>query len=289
MEDLQAAPDLSQATDTTDDLSNDPLAQDLDQASDSLLGADNTDVIDHIAPVEENDEIEVDGKKFTLPKSAAEKLRAERMMQADYTRKTQEAAEHRRVTDERAENNQKYLMDVAKIVSIDEQLGAYKGLNWDQIINQDPVEALKHQNNVRQLEQARNEAVQQLTQKQQQHALSEQQSFAKQAQEAESYFAREIPGWSAARSDQLMNYGAAEGLPPKAITQFVIHNPALAKILHKAELYDQIQKKQRPATPAPVLLKPVAKVGQTATARKDPSKMSDTEFAAYRRKFSSRK
>ncbi len=289
MDDLQAVPDLSQATEPTDDLSNDPLAQELEQANDSLLGDENTDPIDPVEPVEENEDIDVDGKKYALPKSAAEKLKVERMLHADYTRKTQEVAEHRRAVEEQAQTNQKYLMDVAKIVSIDEQLGAYKSLNWDQIINQDPVEALKHQNNVRQLEQARNEAVQQLTQKQQQHALSEQQTFAKQAQEAESYFAREIPGWSAARSDQLMNYGAAEGLPPKAITQFVIHNPALAKILHKAELYDQIQKKQRPATPAPVLVKPVAKVGQTATARKDPSKMSDTEFAAYRRKFSSRK
>lgn len=239
---------------------------------------------------EELDEIEVEGQKFQLPKTAAEKLKAERMMHADYTRKTQEAAERRRQMDAEAESFQKqrevhqqYIADVAEIASIDKQLAQYNGLDWTALINQDPVEALKHQNNVRMLQESRTKAVQTLAQKQQQNALNEQQSFAKQAQEAEAYFAREIPGWSPARSDQLMKYGVAEGVQPQAITKFVLANPALAKILHKAELYDQIQKKQPPAKSPTPQAKPVPKVGQTASVKKDTLQMTDAEYARWRK------
>src|SRR5689334_7489204 len=56
---------------------------------------------------EEFGEIEVDGKKIELPKSAAEKLQAERMMHANYTQKTQALAEERRAFEAQSSEQQK--------------------------------------------------------------------------------------------------------------------------------------------------------------------------------------
>jgi len=95
-------------------------------ADDPIVDDVNDDV--EIAP-EEDDEIDVDGKKFLLPKSAAEKLKAERLMHADYTRKTQELAlERNNIAQERErvaqeiENNRSDLQDYARLTATEDKL-----------------------------------------------------------------------------------------------------------------------------------------------------------------------
>lgn len=258
---------------------------------DGLLGDAGEDPEELNEPPEEQDEIEVDGKKFALPKTAAEKLKAERLMHSDYTRKTQEVAEQRRAIEAQAQevaqqrqDHQQYLQEVAQVVAIDRQLEQYQQLNWQSLIDDNPQQALKLQHEMRVLEQQRMQASNTLAQKQQQNALAEQQKTAKLVQEAEAFFAREIPNWSPQRSDELMAYAQKAGMQPTAVTKIAMHNPAFAVLLNKAALYDQIaQKPPAEPTKAPQA-KPAAKVGQTANVRKDPSKMTDAEFAAYRRK-----
>lgn len=247
---------------------------------------------------EEEDEIEVDGKKFAMPKSAAAKLQAERLMQADYTQKTQAVAEERKaVAAEREQvqrqqqESQQYINEIARVVSIDEQLALYNGLNWQQLIDQDPVEAMKLQQQQRALEGQRHQAAQAITHKQQQNALNEQQSIAKQVQEADAYFKREIPGWSNERSTRVQAYAIEQGIPASVLFQAVIKQPALAKILHKAELFDQLEKKQSAAKPKPVVQdKPVTRITATrSSAQRDPEKMNMDEWAAWRNAQRSKK
>jgi hypothetical protein len=242
---------------------------------------------------EENDEIEVDGKKFALPKSAAEKLQAERMMQADYTRKTQELAEQRRTSEasiqKQRQEQQQYITEIAKVVSIDDQLAELSKIDLSQYVDSDPVGVQRIMLQKQALEGQRNQAVNALEQKRQQNALNEQQAFAKQVQEAEAYFSREISGWKPERSNQLKDYAVAKGIPAEAAARFALMHPAFAKILHESELYNQIAKKPvSAAAPAPQA-KPAAKVGGNATVKKDPTKMSDAEFAEYRRRTSQRR
>lgn len=241
-------------------------------------------------PPEDEEEIEIGDKKFALPKSAAEKLKQERMLNADYTRKTQEVAEQRKQIEARAAEverhhteQQQYIQDYAKVVAIDDQLAQYAALDWQSLITSDPVQAMQLQQQQRALESQRGQLVNTVTQRQQQKALAEQQEIAKQAQQAEAYFAREIKGWSPERSNALMQYGVAEGLPPDALSQAVLRQPALAKILHKAELYDQLERKQS-AKPKPVTQdKPVTRVSAArATAHTDPDKMPMDKWLKWR-------
>jgi hypothetical protein len=243
--------------------------------------------------VEEHDDLEVDGKKFQLPKKIVEKLKTERLLHSDYTHKTQALAEERRAFEAQKESHkqeaQTYIAEVANIAAIERELAKFKELDWKTLIDQAPTEALKYQQIERELEKELYQAVQTLEHKKTADGLSKQQAIAKQAQEAETYFQREIQGWSRERSDQLMKFGVAHGIPADAISQAVLKNPAFAKLIHKAELYDQLTKKQAPAVTAPQQAKPAAKVGNNASVKKDPTKMSDAEYADYRRKIAARR
>lgn len=276
--------------------------------STSNLGADNAhdhdqhhdDDLSDADPqgqaAEEEEEVEVGDHKLALPKSIAEKLKAERLMHADYTQKTQQVAEQRKQVEAQAEDvvrqrqeQHQYIQEVAKVVAIDDQLAQYQALDWQALIASDPVQAMQLQQQQKALEGARHNAIQAVTQKQQQVALNEQQAIAKQVQEASAYFEREIKGWSPERSNALLKFGTDAGIPAQVLSQAVLRHPALAKILHQAELYDQLSKKQTPKPPAVPAAKPAIRVGSNATVKKDPTKMNDTEFAAWRKSTSQRK
>jgi hypothetical protein len=239
---------------------------------------------------EEDEELEVGDKKIVLPKSVAEKLKSERMMHADYTQKTQAAADERRqIAAEReqvqrqAQEHQQYLGEVAKVVAINDQLAAFEQLDWEGLISTDPVEAMRLQQQQRTLQSKREQAVQEVTNKQRQFALNEQQETAKQVQEATDYFAREIKGWSPELDNEVNKYVLGHGIPAAAVSQMALKTPAFVKLAHKAMLYDKLTSKApAPKAPAPEA-KPAARVGSNASVRKDPAKMSDKEFADWRR------
>lgn len=241
---------------------------------------------------EEDEEIEVDGKKFALPKSAAEKLKAERLMHADYTRKTQEVAARRDQVEAQAatvekqyKEQQTYIADYAKVVAIQDQLAELNKINLADFVDSDPVGVQRIQVQKAELERKFNEAAQAVTQKQHQFALEQQQSLAKQAQEASAYVAREIPGWSAERDNQLQKYVQEVGIPQQELMPLLLKHPALFKVLHQAELYAQLAKKQQTTKPKPPTQdKPVTQVtaARSGRATRDPSKMSTAEWMAHR-------
>lgn len=236
-------------------------------------------------------ELDVDGEKFALPKKVAERLQSERMMNADYTRKTQALAEDRRQLEsheqalaKQYEAQKQFLEDHAKVHAIQDQLAEYEKVNWPELIQNDPIKAMELQHYRDQLNAKLNAAQGSIAQKQQQLALDEQQSFAKQVQEAKAYVEREIPGWNEQRDNQLHAYVQSIGLNGAEISRFMVKNPALFSVMHKAELYDQLVKKQ-PAkqTQQTPQAKPVPKVGGNKGVDKDPSMMTDREYAAWRK------
>jgi hypothetical protein len=245
---------------------------------------------------EEDEEIEIGDKKVALPKSLAAELNKERMLNKDYTQKTQVVAEERRqVAAEReqvqrqAKEQQQYVQEMAAVVAIDQQLAGYNALDWDALIERDPVQAMQLQQQQRALEGQRQTAVDSLTQKQQQFALDKQRSFAKQVQDADDYMKREIQGFTQARSDELAKYATSQGMSAEGMAKAVIKNPVIAKFMHKAELYDKLISKQAQKPPPVAEAKPAIRVGSNASVKKDPTKMTDAEFAAYRKTVSKRK
>lgn len=276
--------ELEQPVEALDSDAAAAAAEEHDQAAqqDDQVDADSQE------QTEEDEEVEVGGKKVAMPKSIAAEVKAGMMRNADYTQKTQAVeAERKAVEAEReqvrqqAAQQQQYLKDVARVHAIDDQLDQFKQVDWNSLSQSDPGLAQQLDFQRRDLEQKRSEAAQAVTQKQHEQALAEQQSTAKLVQEAEAYVQREIPGWTSERASKVSAFAAAEGVKLDAATaKVLIQNPALLKIMHKAEMFDQLAKKQtaKPASPAAPPA-PVTRVGASrATAAKDPSKMSDAEW-----------
>lgn len=254
---------------------------------DENLGAD-PDSQEQPEP-EEEEEIDIGDEKLALPKGLAAKVKAGVMMHADYTQKTQAIAEERKAVQAEREQNQRnhteYVQEVAKVVSIDEQIKAYQGALTRELIASDPITAMQYQNDLRTLEGQRQQAVASITQKQQANALAEQQSTAKQVQEAEAYIKREIPAWTPQRTEEISAFIKASGADPASVWKAVFQQPALAKVLHKAEMYDKAEKKAAAvAKPkAAPQEKPVTRIGANRqTAKPDPARMSADEWAKQR-------
>lgn len=250
----------------------------------------DVDLLDEQTPAEDDLEDEVEGVKLRGKKDIVEKLKAERLMHADYTRKTQELSEQRKAFEasaaQQAQLTQNYLREVAQIVSVDERLNQYSQVDWQKFSDNDPQAAQKAWIEYQQLREAKGQLVNSLTQRQQQAALQAQQESAKQLQEAAAVVAREIKGWGPQRQSELRKFATDIGYPAEVLAG--VTQPAFIKILDMAQKYHQLQQKRstQAQSPAPA---PVTKVpGAANSSAKKLSQMSDAEYAEARRKYIAR-
>ena len=240
-------------------------------------------------------EEELEGIKLRGSKESIEKLKSERLMQADYTRKTQDVAETRKSLEaertqfqETAKSHQEYIREVAQVVAVDERLAQFAQVNWQALNQQDPVQAQALHIEFTQLQARRGQLVGTLTQKQQQRQLEAQQIDAKRANEAEAVVMREIKDWGPEKHRQFMEYGKKSGLEPESVRKMLIEFPQAAKFLDKALTYDKVlaQRVKKPMTEPAA---PVTRVGGGAAASTKPlSEVSDAEYNRRRREYISK-
>lgn len=241
---------------------------------------------DPTPPVDDTEEVEYEGQKYAIPKA----LKPALMMNADYTRKTQEVAEQRRALEaqqqqlaQQAQSQQEYLQDAAKVVALDDQIKQFEQVDWNALNQQDPVKAQQLWMTYSQLKDSRADVLGQLQQKEQQRALDSQQRLAKQIEESNAVLARDIKGWSPELAGKLRDF-AVEKLGFSAQELGQVTDARIVKLLHRAYVGDQLVAKQMGAatqtTATPV--KPVPTVGSNAPAGKDPSRMSTDEWMKHR-------
>jgi hypothetical protein len=236
-------------------------------------------------PEEEDSEEELDGVRVVGKKAAIEKLKAEKLMQADYTRKTQELAEARKDIEYqreaiayRSQLQEQYLSDVAEVKAIDKQLQNYANLNWDALIDEDPVQAMKLERQARQLQSQREQAVSQLTHKQQALAAQQQHESAMLLNKGREVLAREIPGFDATLAEKLKEFGKSRGYSEKTLDS--ITDPAFVVDLFKQYKAAEVKKATKPKE---VQEKPVTSItARKSGPSKDPEKMSMDEWLKWR-------
>lgn len=273
------------------DAAHDAAAEDHNEAADQH---DDQDDSASQEQTEEDEEIEIGGKKVAMPKSIAAEIKAGTMRNADYTQKTQAVAAERKAVEaereqvrQQAEQSQQYIKEVAKVHAIDDQLEQYKALDWNALSDEDPAGAQKLHFQYQALQAKRHEAAQAVAQKQHEHALNEQQVTAKQLQEAEAYVQREIPGWTNERATQVNAYASSIGVKmDQGFARMVMQNPAILKVLDAAEKFDQLVKKQAAKPKAPTAPPaPVTRVSAArASAKVDPAKLPVGDWMAQRNK-----
>lgn len=257
-----------------------------DTSFDSSLIESDSESQDTETTAEEDDSEEVDyeGEKYKLPK----KLKDALLRQQDYTQKTQAVAEQRRAIEaqalqiqQQAQLSQQYVAEYAEALSLDKELAQYKNINWNQLMDADPVQAMKLDRQMRELQARRDHVVSSVTQKQQAQQFESQRIAAQRLAEGRAVLEREIKGWTPETAKALASFGKEQGFTEAELAQ--VNDPRTVKLLHKAWQYDQLMK-AKTAKPEPVTQeRPVTRITASKGTVKTPEKMTDKEFAAWRR------
>jgi len=189
------------------------------------------------APVEgepeEGEEIEHEGRKYLVPKALKPLL----LMQADYTRKTQEVAEQRRaVLAERQalqQTSQAELDTYARATTLAGQLAQYQQVDWRAWHDSDPFAASAATSEYNMLRDAHQQALGQLSQLHGQRTFLAQQDIARRMEAGRNALAKEIPGWSDDLKARLIGFAAGYGFSRDELDDLEA-DPRVAKVLHAA-------------------------------------------------------
>lgn len=243
----------------------------------------------------ELDEIEeeLEGVKLRGKKEALERIKAERLMQQDYTKKTMSLAEERRAAQAEREQftqvrelHTKMDQELFQLRSVDARLNQLRGANFAALSQQNPEYAQQLRDELIQLQAYRPQLEGSITQKQQQLHLNEQRETAKLFSEAQAFLMREIKGWSPAKDAELETYAKSHGVNTGELGKFLLRNPQIAVLIDKAQKWDKSIKermttiKQQAAAPKP----PSRVEGGKASTQKSLSDMSPAEYREYRQK-----
>lgn len=258
--------------------------QETDEVQTEDAPEDQTESDDEVA--DDSEEIEFEGEKYKVPKSLKDAF----LRQSDYTRKTQEVAEQRREFEQQreafqqqAQAQRQHIQDFAQLHAIDAQIERFQKIDWDALIDQDPVEAMKLERQYRTLTDTRNSTVQRIQEVEAKQAFEHQQETAKLLEKGHEVLKREIPNWSADKAQELKTF-AIEVLKKDAKAVNSIFDPADVLALHYAKVGYQSLKKAATQPPKQEA-KPVQKVSSKRdTAKIDPDKLSPEEWAKWREK-----
>jgi hypothetical protein len=267
-------PDSGNEAETTEP----PKTQQETEASEQ--NADDENLEDDLELGDEDDagkeadleEIELGGKKYKVHPD----LKPNLMMQADYTRKTQEAADFKRSLEQAAHAHQareqafaqqvqfqqQHLQRYAQLASLDQQIEQYTKLDWQQAEAQDPLTAQSHWRQYQQLKDqraglagqlqqvehsAREEARKQELAKQQEREAAS----ARQIQDAERVLRREIKDWNKDTFTAITNYATGKAGYSVDELRNAAGDPRAFVILDKARRYDQLLEKRQAAKAKP--------------------------------------
>ena len=228
---------------------------------------DRGEPIDQPEPEEEFEEVERGDKKYRIPKALAPEL----LMQADYTRKTQEVAETRKqveaqqaAVERQTQAAQANIQDYAALAALNQQLAEYRKVDfaaWARQGGDAAIEAQAAHFEMQELERTLNGAQQSLYAKEQQSQQEGQRAIAKAISEGEAVLKTRIKDWSPDYEGKLIEFGAGYGLAADDIRQAKAM-PGQIEILHLARIGAESLKQRAAATrheqaqstqPAPVI------------------------------------
>lgn len=221
-------------------------------------------------------EIEFNGKKFNIPAELKDGV----LMNADYTRKTQEVAELRKTVEARqAEAEQQFnvsqevLQARAALMVHDNQLEQFEKLDWQQLENEDPVGAMSAWRQFQQLKETRGHIAGYLNEQHTTRSAQAEQETANRLRETREFAEKNIPGWTPEIDTKIANFAISE-LGQSVDTLKAAYSPNVYKTLHLAWLGHQVLQKQTTAPkPAAAVAQPLTKV--SARANPPPTGLDD--------------
>lgn len=189
---------------------------------------------------EETWELEHEGQVYAVPMA----LKGAFLRQADYTRKTQELAEHRRAVEaeraalaEHSRTAGQASSDRLRLAALDHQLEEFADVDWDAFAGEDPQGAQRLWARYQELGHAREQLAYAVTHHEERGRLSAAREAAERMAETGRTLQKEIDGWSPDVAAKLVDYAQAFGVTLEELSQAA--DPRLWKLLHRAYQADQ--------------------------------------------------
>lgn len=259
-------------------------------AAEPTLDAYGNPIGDAPGPEEDEDdeeqtleEIERDGRRAKIPSW----LKPELMMQADYTRKTQELAEARRALEtERSSVQQASEAELtahANLALIDGQIAQYSKVDWNAWHDSEPFAAQKAFAQFQLLKDAHVQTTGYLGSVQQERAIREQQISAMRLEHGAAELSRDIKDWSPQMAAKLLDFGQKKfGFSREDLDG--IDDPRAVKVLHAAFQWEEHRTKQKQAQnhAAAQTIRPAARVGGASPKPGLDDRLSADEWARRR-------
>jgi hypothetical protein len=226
-------------------------------------------------------EVEVDGQSYKVPEVLKDKI----MLQADYTRKTQEVAEQRKQVEvaqaqlqQAAQLQQQSLAEYAELMAIDKQIQAYSQVDWNALFEQDPVEFVRLKSAQGDLKETRQNVAQQINVKHQQQYEQNTQTRIQLIEEGKKTLAKEIPNWNTELGKTISRHAIEKYGFTEAEMNDII-DPRVVKVLYNAYQRDK-QVTNKPITDKRVANLPkVSKPGSISKQTAIQSQESDARKA----------
>lgn len=271
-----------------DDQQDEP--EDLDDEAEGEADAEDDGEAEPEEEEIEYAEIELNGKKYQIPAE----LKDGYLMNADYTRKTQEVAEQRKANEARqaeieqmGQVSEQEMQAKVELHSINQRIGQYQNVDWNAWQDEDPIAAQKGYIEYQQLERKAGHIGQQLQQVQNHRSELAKQDTAKRLQETREFAEKNIKGWTPEIDAKVTEFATTElGFPVETLVG--AYSPPVYNTLYLAYLGAQ-SLKSATAKPKPqpsAQIKPLSKVGGkgNAGARKPLEEMTMDEYAAHMNK-----
>ncbi len=205
----------------------------------------------------------------------------------DYTKKTQAVAEERKTIEERAQAlkaqeefivqqaqvQQALVKELAKVDAINDQIAQFEKVDWQAFSDSDPVAAQKAFFQYQQLNNHRQQALNELGMKQNQVHAFRQQRLQQQVAEGYKQLSKDIPDWSADKAKSIREAAKNYGYSDQELEG--IYDPRLVRLMHDAAQYRALQQ-AKPKTDQKVVNKPpVVKPGGKDAKVAERSKVTD--------------
>jgi len=197
-------------------------------------------------------EVEVNGQTYKVHPDLKEGY----IQQADYTRKTQEVAEQRRIVEARetqlqesAQAQMAHIGEIAAIQNAQSILDQFEQVDWNTLYEQHPAEASQLSHQQQMATKAKADAEENYTRSRDSAFQAQQAELAKAQEKCREDVKKNIPGWSDEMDRDVTNYALGLGYSEQALRS--ITRSQDIETLAKAFKYDQLQAKQSKAKPKP--------------------------------------
>ncbi len=228
-------------------------------------------------PDEDLEEFDWNGKKIMGPKGLKDGV----LMQADYTRKTQEVAAKARELEDRAKHidqqskaGEEEMNARAALISIDTSLKSYENIDWDAWEAQDLFAAQKGWREYQTLKESKGQVAEYLGERQKARTEQTQQETAKRLQETRQFAETQIKGWTPELDSKITDFATKElGFDWNTLKS--AYTPAVYRALYLAHIGHAALQKQSVAPKSPVnpATQPLTKI--TARANPPPTGLDD--------------